>query len=381
MPDNKQDKPHQGSKLSVMHTDIADILDQTQGHLILRMGAWRMPVLIPEIGLPVLYCLIALIFLIYFAIESFLLNQTWYAQILLIFAILTVCCFVYLRITGNRRATNTFIVLLLGLLCLFLFYTGGVNATGPMWYFVFPLVALFIQRLWEGILSVTTLVAITLFILFKQPAGFDPSIYTPVFLERFLAIYLAISVMAFLYAYLRTCAELSMDNVNRDFRNMANTDELTKLANRRRMREVLYQEVSRTRRNQGKFSLINLDIDHFKEINDRYGHDCGDTVLRAIPNILRKVLRTQDISARWGGEEFLILLPETGLDGARHVAERLRTAFAEYPISYEGREFSITASFGVSEFTHTDKLDDCIRQSDKNLYQAKTEGRNRVVAS
>jgi len=359
---------------------ISHILDETQSHLILRYDAWRSSHQFSGLSLSSLYCLIALFFLVFFATESYLQNNTWHGQVLLGFAILTVFCFVYLRITSNRQGTNTFIVILLGGLCLFLFHTGGINATGPLWYFVFPLVAMYIQRLWLGILSVLVLFILTLLILSFQPAGFDPSIYSQDFLERLLAVYIAVSLMTFLYAFLRTSAELKMDNINRNYQNLANTDELTRLPNRRRMTEVLCQEIARTQRNQETFSIINFDIDHFKKINDEHGHDVGDAVLAAVPDIIHKVLRGQDICSRWGGEEFLVLLPETGLTGAKQVAERLRAAFEDYRIQYQGMELVVTISLGVVEYKDVFNLEDCLKQADKNLYRAKHAGRNCVVA-
>lgn len=363
------------------NSTLGDVLDETQGHLILRWDAWRSGKQFNEIGIPATYCLIALFFLVYFAMESFLRHETGYARILLLFALLTIGCFVHLRISGDVRRTCNFIVALLGCLCLFLFYTGGVQGTGPLWYFVFPLVALFIQRLWAGILSLVLLAIATYLILKYRPADFDPSIYTPAFLERHFAIYLAVSLMAFFYAFARTSAQLNMDTMNRDYRNMANTDELTRLPNRRRMTEVLYQEVSRTQRTQKTFAIINFDIDYFKKINDQYGHAAGDAILCLVPEIVRKVLRTPDVCARWGGEEFLILLPETGLDGARRVAERLRTTFEQHSVAYGDKLLNATISLGVSEFRNARNLDECLKQADKNLYEAKAAGRNCVIAS
>ena len=366
--------------LATRQGGVSEILDQTQSHLILRWDAWRNRMHFSAIGLPSLYCLLALFFLTFFATEAFFQHQTLHGQTLLAFALLTVGCFINLRITGNTRRTNTLIVALLGLLCLFLLYTGGIHGTGPLWYFVFPPVALFIQRLWAGVLSVCILFVITLLILSYQPAGFDPALYSPIFLERLFAVYMTVSAMSFLYAYARTSAELYMDDMRRSYRNMANTDELTGLANRRRMMDILYREISRSHRNQKPFSIVIFDIDYFKKINDQYGHDAGDALLRAVPDITRKVLRTPDICARWGGEEFLVLLPETDLDGAKRVAERLRTGFEEYRLQYGGAVLSMTVSLGISEFRNTGNLDACIKQADKNLYNAKAAGRNRVMA-
>lgn len=365
---------------AVMDTSIGDILDETQGHLILRWDAWRSSRPFGLLRLSAVYCLLALFFLILFATESFLRQETRHAQILLAFAIVTVLCFVYLRISGNIRRTNTFIVLLLGSLCLFLMYTGGTEGTGPIWYLVFPPVALFIQRLWAGFLSVTVLFGVTLVMIAWPPPGFDPLMYSPAFLERLLAVYLTVSVISFFYAFIRTSSELHMDNVNRDIENLANTDDLTLLPNRRRMTEILYQEVARTRRNHGTFSLILFDIDDFKRINDEYGHDAGDEVLQVVKGIALEVLRTQDICARWGGEEFLVLLPETGIKGAARVAERLRMVFENVSIASGEARIGVTISLGVYEFRSARNLEECIKQADKNLYQAKTGGRNRVVA-
>ena len=365
---------------SVLNTSIGDILDETQGHLILRWDAWRSQKPVGMLRLSAIYCLLALFLLTFFATDSFLRQETRHAQILLSFAIVTVLCFVYLRTSRNVRRTNSFIVALLGALCLFLMYTGGIQGTGPLWYFAFPPVALFIQRLWAGLMSVTLLFLATLAMISWPAPGFDPSIYSAAFIVRLFAVYLTVSVMSFFYAYIRTSTELHMDNVNRDIRNLANTDELTLLPNRRRMTEILYQEVARTRRNRTTFSIIIFDVDHFKRVNDVYGHDAGDRVLGEIKDITLEVLRTQDICARWGGEEFLVLLPETGITGARRVAERLRVAFEAHAFVQGEHRLPITVSLGVYESSAARNLEDCLKQADKNLYLAKHAGRNRVVA-
>jgi len=368
-------------KLPVKLSEIEEILDRTQGHLILRWSARGGPDGIAKIGLTSIYCLVMCFILAAFAIESFAHNQFKNAIVLVIFAGLTVFCYVYLRKTGRSRKTNSLIVLLLGMFCLFQLYTGGIGNTGPLWYYIFPLFAMFVQRLWAGILSVIILFLITVFLLFHPIAGFDASIYTTAFKVQFLSVYLAVFVMAFFYAFMRTGAELSMDYANKDLKNLADTDELTKLANRRRMLEVLYQEVSRTRRNMGNFCLILLDLDNFKAFNDDYGHDCGDLALRTVSDIILSVLRTQDVCSRWGGEEFLILLPGTDLTGATLVAERLREKFEKYRLRFGKLELSFTGSFGVCKFNRFDDLDVSLKTVDKNLYTAKASGRNCVVAN
>ena len=123
-----------------------------------------------------------------------------------------------------------------------------------------------------------------------------------------------------------------------------------------------------------------MDLDNFKNINDEYGHDCGDAVLRSTRGIFHGVLRGQDTCGRWGGEEFIILMPRTNLNGGKLVAERLRVSFEKKRIKFKGHEFSVTASLGVKEFNGDGDLEDCLQAADKNLYLAKASGRNCVVA-
>jgi diguanylate cyclase (GGDEF)-like protein len=373
-------KPDQLSRhrLSRYKANFLEIIDKNQNHLIVQWDVWVRNRHLKEIGLPSLLCLIAVFFLTLFAIESFMMSQILHGQILLIVAIIMVVLFFLLNLTENNKLTNSLMVFIMGSLCIFLFYTGGVNQTGPLWYFVFPLFALFIQRLWTGLLSIILLFLITVLIYVIQPANFDSSIYEPIYVERFMAIYMAISAICFFYVFTRTSSELMMSNLSKNYQEMANTDELTRLANRRYMREILNREMSRAIRFNRTFSVISFDLDHFKEINDNYGHDAGDDVLLAITSILAGILRTQDICARWGGEEFLIMLPETKLEGAQQVAERLRVAMEQYPIKYKDQEFKMTLSAGCSEYRIKENLDVCLKRSDDNLYQAKKKGRNRV---
>jgi diguanylate cyclase (GGDEF)-like protein len=124
-----------------------------------------------------------------------------------------------------------------------------------------------------------------------------------------------------------------------------------------------------------------MDIDHFKKVNDTYGHQLGDIVLVNIANVIKKHLRTYDVAARYGGEEFVAILPETPLDEAITVAERIRAATQQSSFSNKLQTLKITISIGVATFPMPglDSVDDLIRIADEGLYRAKSEGRNRVV--
>ncbi|MBN2332732.1 MAG: diguanylate cyclase [Deltaproteobacteria bacterium] len=158
-------------------------------------------------------------------------------------------------------------------------------------------------------------------------------------------------------------------------------DPLTKVYNRRAFDDKIKQEFASFKRYDSKTSLIMLDIDHFKIVNDTYGHRTGDGVLRVVAGILKKEIRDIDVLARYGGEEFIIVLPHTTLQPAVEVAERLRMRVSESRFAYKGERFSITASFGVAELQEDDTLDAYLRRVDAALYEAKDAGRNQVKAS
>lgn len=156
----------------------------------------------------------------------------------------------------------------------------------------------------------------------------------------------------------------------------ARTDMLTGLANRRAADAFLNREIASARRYQRPLSVMIADIDHFKRINDTHGHNAGDAVIREVAQRFTAAAREADLVARWGGEEFLIIAPETDLDEAVHLAERCRTALAEAGID----GIRVTATFGVTRFHSDDTLDSLVGRADRLLYRGKAEGRNRVVA-
>ena len=162
----------------------------------------------------------------------------------------------------------------------------------------------------------------------------------------------------------------------------ARTDQLTGLANRRHFDEQITRVLAETDRFGGSASLVVADIDYFKAVNDTYGHDGGDVVLQSVAQTFQDGVRNVDTCARYGGEEIAVLLPQTGLDGARDFAERLRKAIEGRVVSHSGREISVTASFGVATYPESvPNHDGLFAAADRALYQAKAEGRNRVRCS
>lgn len=163
---------------------------------------------------------------------------------------------------------------------------------------------------------------------------------------------------------------------------MALTDELTGLYNRRHMLARGAEEVERARRHSTAFSVLLLDIDHFKVINDENGHDGGDVVLRELAGELTRCARAVDVAGRWGGEEFVVLLPNTALDEAVVMAERLRRTIGEKEIRTASRALRVTVSIGVAAHGHEMvEFDDLLKRADALLYEAKNRGRNCVVSA
>ncbi|CAA7623642.1 diguanylate cyclase [Magnetospirillum sp. UT-4] len=161
---------------------------------------------------------------------------------------------------------------------------------------------------------------------------------------------------------------------------LATVDPLTGLANRQSMRSQLTGERDRAIRQRQPLSLALADIDHFKKINDKYGHAEGDNVLRAVAGALRHTVRPYDIVYRYGGEEFLICLPGTNLATGTQALERIRTAIEALALTdHKGNPIPVTATFGLTEVTADLSVDDAIEQADKALYDGKRQGRNRIV--
>ena len=184
----------------------------------------------------------------------------------------------------------------------------------------------------------------------------------------------ALALVSFYFRRASTIAERRMES-------MAHTDPLTGLLNRRSMEQRLREAAHGFQRTGRSFSVVMADVDRFKRVNDLHGHAAGDRVLRAVAGLFGERLRGHDAVARWGGEEFLLLLPETDLMAACEVANRLR-AMAEARLCHSaGLGDSVTLTFGVAVFDRPMRVDACLKQADEALYAGKAEGRNRVVSA
>ena len=177
----------------------------------------------------------------------------------------------------------------------------------------------------------------------------------------------------------RSLAEIKAELI--ESRKLLGQDPLTGTENRRSMGMILEREVLHARSEGSSLSVAMVDVDHFKKINDIYGHAAGDAALVHLTAIARSILRGNDAFIRYGGEEFLLILPETGLAGASFVAERLQAILEKAPLVYEGKAIAMAFSAGVAQFKSDDTEETLVQRADAALYGAKRAGRRRVVAS
>jgi diguanylate cyclase len=192
-------------------------------------------------------------------------------------------------------------------------------------------------------------------------------------------------VFSFLSHYFLRSAnhvEGQLKRANERLTELAHTDPLTLLLNRRTMMEHLEKQAAHYRATSEPFSILLCDVDNFKEFNDRYGHECGDYVLQAVSELMKSRLRDTDFLARWGGEEFLAMLPGSNLGSAWEIADLLRECVYRHVFLYQGLQLCITITFGVAVYnTPGETISRCISRADIALYQGKQRGKNCVVVA
>jgi len=258
-----------------------------------------------------------------------------------------------------------------------LVYTGGLNNTGL--YFIFPL--LFIQiivvRFKPAIVYVAVTLGVAVVMLFNQE--YIAAVYPQEHVSRFLIATLCFVCVAFIGENFWHQSRKEMLQENLERMRQANTDPLTKLPNRRFLDAVFFERAMADPVSYFPLSAVVVDIDHFKMINDTYGHDVGDEVLIHFTQLMKECVRNTDVVARTGGEEFLILFPNATLSQAVKLAEKIRVNIEENPFVRDEINHPITASFGVATALTDSNINAALKQADDKLYVAKNNGRNCVV--
>ena len=194
-----------------------------------------------------------------------------------------------------------------------------------------------------------------------------------------IAVIMIFAFVGFYLAFTNSATNRALNIANTKLEQIAKTDPLTSLSNRRDMIEKMEHEQKRFGRNGKSFVLLMADIDDFKKINDDNGHDCGDFILESLARQMKSSARKQDITGRWGGEEFLMLLPETDIDGGFALADKIRKDIEVTSYVFSETKLDLTLTFGVSVYDRPMDIDRCIKMADEALYRGKKQGKNCVV--
>jgi diguanylate cyclase (GGDEF)-like protein len=290
-----------------------------------------------------------------------------------------------LRASGSVRAARELFLCALFFNFTWLSYNlGGIGAPTASWLITAPLVAMFLGGVGSALawLALSCAAAIAIFAL---PGAGHPLPAHPVsdmallYLACHLGLFVVVLVFALLFELTKNQGFVKLEQALGTINELAIRDELTGVHNRRYLIGLIEREMERSDRNGNAFCLCLLDIDFFKRVNDTYGHSAGDAVLRAVARSVQAQVRGSDCFGRYGGEEFLLMLPETPAADAMVLAERVRIAIERLRCVEEGSEIRLTVSIGVAEYRSGEAVALAVGRADEALYLAKSSGRNRVV--
>lgn len=298
-------------------------------------------------------------------------------------------CMIYLFINCKKTIEYTYnsriFMIFNAILFLIGFIDGNQELNCMVFILLYPIASFSIRGPKEGILwsFILLIILVSIFSLFSL----SYSIYSFLF---FCIAYLIISYLLYFYRYYEMMTfkniNVELENIVKDrtkelelsnekLEKLATMDVLTNLFNRAKLNDTLENEINRANRFEHDLGIIILDIDNFKSTNDTYGHNAGDKVLEEFGYILKSQVRLTDIVGRWGGEEFVIICPETNIQGMQKVTEQLRITIENNNFSTVGQK---TASFGITLFCREDSVKSLISRADRALYIAKDNGRNRI---
>ncbi|MCY7295133.1 GGDEF domain-containing protein [Alteromonas sp. a30] len=280
------------------------------------------------------------------------------------------------RYTGNKNLYVQLLLYSILIFMLYLVYSGGVNNHGPLWIYLVSPVALFLDGLKRGLINIGIFISIMCFMLFTPNDLLLATTYTSDFKVGLLFSFLSVTVLFAYYEHSRQRSFEFMNKISRKFEQMAKYDLLTQLPNRKEALDKLEYEYRRIERNLSPVSLILCDVDHFRRVNDKYGHEQGDKVIVTLGNLFKNIIRKQDTIARWGGEEFMFILPQTNSTQALIVAQKIKDKLAQHQDDFGIKKLTITVSMGVSEVNINTPIDVAIRRADEYLRKAKEGGRN-----
>lgn len=279
--------------------------------------------------------------------------------------------------TAQRRGFITIITVLFTYLAV----NAIEDGSAILWLFAYPAIIFYISDARVGVLACTGGFVSTVLLFSPLGAAVLDLPYTTSFKLTMLAVLAFVMTTCYALDQSRRRSKLGLLKLAAEFEYAAKHDSLTGLANRREAHLQLDTEYQRYLRNKRPFSVLLMDIDLFKSINDNHGHHVGDEAIVMVAHTLEDQSRKVDTLSRWGGEEFLLLLPETDSAEAAQTAERIRFRIATTPIDAEGQTISTTVSIGVATISGDESVDRLLQRADEALYEAKSQGRNLVRRS
>lgn len=330
-----------------------------------------------------------LVFLSAFLVIDVVLKRYHVAGILALILILIAVNFALFQRTKEAGRAATFIILTYIVLSISMFYEGGIEKSGIVWSYFVPIFAFYLLGARDGLKWTVSHLALTLVVYILSLTPLFPLVYKPLYFLIFYTSLLAASTFLMIFEkvrqqYAESAREASrkLIEVNEELQLLSSRDFLTGIRNRREISSILSREIHRSSRYNTPLSILMLDLDHFKQLNDSFGHATGDAALRETSLKMEKLLRTSDSLGRFGGEEFLIVLPNTDRIAGGLVAERIRTGIESIRLENSQPEnISVTASIGLSELHPHDNLELLIQRADRALYKAKENGRNCVYST
>ncbi len=323
-------------------------------------------------------CYLGIIFLSLFGIKSILSGSDIYGYGLLTFALSTALSLAYYKTSGSDVIHKSYLTVSFTLLYLYLLATGGQENTGLLWCYAYPLLIFTFIGLKRGLAYLVFIVICSIIILYAPDHPLVTHSYSDNTRSRFVGSMFFISLMSFLLELERERAYEGMKRAHSQLEKYAITDELTGLYNRRGINKKIQYELQRSRRENSEVTVILCDADLFKNINDKYGHDVGDTALKLLASLFKSGLRATDYAGRWGGEEFALVLPNTPVQEGFMLAERIRQKIADCHLKHENIDIKLSISSGISSSRYFDEYDELIKAIDVSLYRAKKAGRNRT---
>ena len=317
----------------------------------------------------------ACVLLCLFALKHFLAANYIVAAVLAGLAVALIANLMIYRLTQRLPQLQWGFIGLVWTMFVFLVLSGIEQGSGILWLYAFPPLVFYISSLRVGAwLSFSGLALVTLFLLpLRGLIGHD---YDMDFRALFLLSFAFEVVFCYVLDASRRKVQKRMLSVLCDLDFAARHDGLTELYNRREATHRLHQEYERYQRSKRPFSIILIDIDHFKQLNDTYGHEAGDLALKQVARVLLETSRKVDMISRWGGEEFLILLPDTSQADASSIAQRIRQQMAALTVPYGDARLQVTLSAGLTDIEGIQDVDELLRVADTLLYDAKAQGRN-----